>query len=81
MQMYWTCIQIVAKAGGNYGPSFQSHHRVTQVDPLSPTIFNVVVETIIGHWMAVVSHPQEGSLQKGMIISIQDLSEILYSDN
>ena len=58
LQMYWVRHQIEAKAGGNYGPSFQSHHEVTQGETLSPTIFNVVIDAVIQHWVKVVGYPQ-----------------------
>ena len=49
-------LQMAAKAGGYYGPTFQSHRGVTQGDPLLPTIFNVVVDAVICNW---VEYPQE----------------------
>ena len=49
LRIYWVWLQMEAKAGGHYGPVFQSHHVVTQGDPLSPTIFNVVVGVVILH--------------------------------
>ena len=58
LQMYWVQLHIEAKAGGHYGPSFQIHRGVTQGDPLSPTIFNVVVDAVIQHWVTVVGTPQ-----------------------
>ena len=35
---------MVARAGGYYGEAFKGARGVTQGDPLSPTIFNVVGE-------------------------------------
>ena len=43
LRTYWDRIQMVEKSGGHYGTVLQSHHRVTQGDPLSTTIFNVVL--------------------------------------
>ena len=47
LHKYWDRIQMAAKSGGHYGPVFKIHRRVTQGDPLSPTIFNVVVDAVI----------------------------------
>ena len=45
---------MVAKAGGYYGSAFQGSRGVTQEEPLSPTIFNVVVDAVVQHWFAVM---------------------------
>ena len=44
---YWVRIQMAEKSGGHYRPVFQIHRRVNHGDPLSTTIFNVVVDTVI----------------------------------
>ena len=43
---------MVAKAGGYYGSELQGSRGVTQGDPLSPRIFNVVVDTLMRHGFA-----------------------------
>ena len=45
---------MVAKVGGHYRPVFQIHCGVTQGDSLSPTIFNMVIDAVIRHWVIVV---------------------------
>ena len=47
LQKYWAWVQMAAKAGGHYIHVFQSHRGITQGEPLSPKIFNVVVESVI----------------------------------
>ena len=43
LQTYWHCLTMVARAGGYYRTMFRGERGVTQGDPLSSTIFNVVV--------------------------------------
>ena len=47
LQTYWRRLTIVARAGGYYSTAFQGERGVTQGDPLSPTIFNVVVDAVV----------------------------------
>ena len=42
---------MVARAGRYYGKAFKGARGVTQGDPLSPTIFNVVVDAVVRHWI------------------------------
>ena len=42
---------MVARAGGYYRTAFGGERDVTQGDPLSLTIFNVVVDAVIRHWV------------------------------
>ena len=50
LSRYWDRLQIVARAGGYYSEPFRGKRSVTQGDPLLPTIFNVMVETVVHHW-------------------------------
>ena len=34
---------------------FKGFQGVNQVDPLSPTIFNVVVDAVVRHWILLVT--------------------------
>ena len=54
LQKYWRRLTMVARAGGYYRAAFQGACGVTQGDPLSPTIFNVVVGTVVRHWVTVL---------------------------
>ena len=44
---------MVVRAGGYYGTGFKRGRGVTQGDPLSPTIFNVVVDVVVRHWVTL----------------------------
>ena len=72
---------MAAKAGLNYGPVLHIHRGATLGDPLSPTIFNIVVDSVIRLWVRVVKGPQEGSGQEVLGTSIQTLSALFYADD
>ena len=44
LKTYWHRLTMIAQAGGYYGTSFMGKRGVMQGDPLSPTIFNVVLD-------------------------------------
>ena len=51
LQNYWRRLTMATQAGGYYGTAFKGARGVTQGDPLSPTIFNVVVDAVVRHWL------------------------------
>ena len=48
---YWCRLTMVARAAGYYRTALGGERGVTQGDPLSPTIFNVVVDAVVWHWV------------------------------
>ena len=40
--------------GGYYGEAFKVFRDVTKGDPLYPTIFDVVVDVVVHHWVFLV---------------------------
>ena len=46
---------MVARAGINFGHPFKGYRGVTQGDPMSPKIFNTVIDAVIRHWVEVVT--------------------------
>ena len=54
LRTYWGKMTMVARAGGYYGDAFKGGQGVKQGDPLSPTIFNVVVDAVVRHWVTMV---------------------------
>ena len=45
---------MVARAGGYYGEAFKGARGLTQGEPLLPTIFNVVVDAVVRHWVTML---------------------------
>ena len=53
LREYWERTMMVARAGSYYGKGFKGGRGVTQGDPLSPTIFNVVLDAVVRHWVTI----------------------------
>ena len=77
LRTYWDRLNMVARAGGYFGLPFKGYHGVTQGDPLSPTLFNVVVDTVIRHWLTVVAPTEDG--MEGLGLSIRYLLVYFYA--
>ena len=57
---YWRRLTMVARTGGYYGEAFKGVRGVTQGNPLSPTIFNMVVDAVVRHWIdGIVDETEE----------------------
>ena len=55
----------MARAGGYYGEAFKGAQGMTQGDPLSPTIFNVVVDAVLRHWVMIMLDEAEKRGERG----------------
>ena len=49
LQEYWDRTMMVARARGYNGKGFKRGRGMAQGNPLSPTIFNVVVDAVVHH--------------------------------
>ena len=56
---------MVARAGQYYGTGFKGERGVTQGDPLSPTIFNVVVDAVVRQWLLLATQEAESMGEQG----------------
>ena len=56
----------------------QGREGVTQATPLSPTIFNVVVDAFVRHWLEGLQNATE---EKGALGGEGHFSEVFYADN
>ena len=56
---------MVARSEGYYGDAFKGDQGVMQGDPLSPTIFNVVVDAVVRHWVTMALDKAEKRGERG----------------
>ena len=61
---YWGQLKMVDHVGRYYTEPFRGEISVTQGDPLSPTIFNVVVDAVVCHLESLVEEREGGRQQK-----------------
>ena len=52
---------------------------MTQYNALSPTIFNVVMDAVIRHWVTVITPTELG--MGGLGLTIIDLEAYFYTEN
>ena len=65
LREYWERTTMVARAGSYYGKVFKVGKGVMQGDPLSPTIFNVVVDAVVLHCLTIVVQEAERRGERG----------------
>ena len=68
---------MVARYGRYYGDSLKVYGGVVQGDSMSLTIFNMVMDALIQHWVAVVAGEEAGP--EGFGIAVQTLSILVYA--
>ena len=56
---------MVARVGGKYGDAFKGARGVAQGNPLSPTIFNMVVDAVVRHWVTMALDEAEKRGERG----------------
>ena len=55
----------MARERGYYGTLFKGERGVMQGEPLSPTIFNLVMDTVVGHWVQGIVEEAEAGGELG----------------
>jgi hypothetical protein len=51
IQKFWKEAVLVCRASGVYGDTFSAGRGVTQGGPLSPKLFNILVDAVVREWM------------------------------
>ena len=76
---HWDNLMFVPKAKRFLGTLFGTGRGVMQGDPSSPTIFNIVVDTVVRSTLEIVCGPQEA--RHGMGWAVGELNLIFYADD
>ena len=86
LRHHWYILTMVYWARGYFGTPFKGYCGVTQEDPISTIIFNVVVDAVLRHWVTVVASTEESvdpgaADTKGFGRDVQHTAAYFYSDN
>ena len=73
---FWRDAELVCRASGYYGRPFRARRGVTQGGPLSPTIFNLMVDAIVREWVRVLQEVHGMGLE-----DVRRLMACFYADD
>ena len=79
LQWYSYEKNVIPKAGKFFGRPFRMERGVTQGDPISPTIFNIVVGAVIRAILLEVCGPQEA--HHGFFWAAGEHNIVFYADD
>ena len=54
IRYFWDNSLLVCRASGVYGKPFRAGRGVTQGGPLSPKLFNILVDAIVREWLTLL---------------------------
>ena len=68
LRTYWDRLTVVTSSVGYFLLPFKGYPGITQGNPLSPTLLNMVMDAVICHWVMVVAPTEEGMEVLGLLI-------------
>ena len=72
---YWDHIPTLASVDGYFGTTLKGQHVVNQGGPLSPILFNVVLEAVFCNWVSMVT-AVEGEEYTDTEVFLQDIQRM-----
>jgi hypothetical protein len=79
IEFFWENAELVCRANGRFGEPFKAHRGVTQGGPVSPKIFNIMVDAIVREWIRILVGDEAAS--DGLKDAIRLLLAIFYADD
>ena len=79
IRTFWELAEMVCRAGGSYGRRFKAGRGVTQGGPLSPRLFNLMVDAVVREWLRQVLGEEVASGELGL--EIRRLLTCFYVDD
>ena len=86
IRTFWDEQQLVCRAARRYGEPFEASRGVTQGGPLSPKIFNIMVDAVVREWYSQLLYTNRDeatelsdAVAEGLELSI--LLALLYADD
>ena len=80
METFWECQKLVPSQNDFHWPSFPVMRGTTQGGLVSPTLFNVVVDSVIRTWLAIKIEDQRVA-QYILVETVGRCVVLFYADN
>jgi exonuclease III len=79
LRLFWDTQQLVVRQAGYHGKPFSASRGVTQGDPASSTIFNIVIDAVVRYWLSLVLEGTE--TDDGLGRSVAEWLVLFYADD
>ena len=76
---FWSIQEVVTHQNGIHGPKLRASRRMTQGGIALPSLFNLVVESVVRHWMSLAVE-DESATHEGLGTTVGQFMGIFYAD-
>ena len=80
IKLFWDRAVLVCRASGVYGEPFLAGRGVTQGGPLSPKLFNILVDAIVREWLHLL-YPDYDTIESIPDELLRTILAIFYADD
>ena len=76
LHQYWYFIIMLPRSNRCYGDPFKWYRGLTQRDPLSPNLFNVILDVVVRPWLRIMVEDARGT--ELFYHAVQQLDSFFY---